>query len=125
MEAVKELVRLDDADSPATAMAKIVKALEDEQDAELVAQRVSEVIGLAKVALGGEEGLAAIRRLFETLAREQPIVVVFDDIHWGAPTFLDLDRASLRLDARRTDPVRFVLPGSTFSIFVPVGAGAS
>jgi tetratricopeptide (TPR) repeat protein len=90
MEAVKELVELDDADSPATARAKLGTALGDEQDAELVAQRVSEVIGLAEVALGGEEGFAAVRRLFETLARAEPIVVVFDDIHWGAPTFLDL-----------------------------------
>jgi tetratricopeptide (TPR) repeat protein len=90
MEAVKELVELDDADSPATARAKLVSALGDEQDAEVVAQRVAEVIGLAEVALGGEEGFAAVRRLLETLARAEPIVVVFDDIHWGEPTFLDL-----------------------------------
>ena len=85
MEAVKELVELDDADSPATARAKLGTALGDEQDAELVAQRVSEVIGLAEVALGGEEDSPRSRRLFETLARAEPIVVVFDDIHWGAP----------------------------------------
>ncbi len=32
----------------------------------------------------------AIRRLLEEVARERPLVVVFDDIHWGEPTFLDL-----------------------------------
>ena len=57
--------------------------LGDEQDAELVAQRVAEMIGLAEVALGAEEGFAAVQTLFETLARVEPIVVVFDDIHWG------------------------------------------
>ena len=31
-----------------------------------------------------------MRRLLEALAREQPLVVVFDDINWGEPTFLDL-----------------------------------
>jgi class 3 adenylate cyclase/tetratricopeptide (TPR) repeat protein len=31
-----------------------------------------------------------IRRLLEEVARERPLVVVFDDIHWGEPTFLDL-----------------------------------
>ena len=89
-EAVKELVQLDDADSPATALMKIVNALEHEPDAEVVAQRVAEVIGLAEVALGADEGFAAVRRLFETFARVEPIVVVFDDIHWGESTFFDL-----------------------------------
>ena len=30
------------------------------------------------------------RRTFERLAREQPLVVVFDDLQWAEPTFLDL-----------------------------------
>ena len=28
----------------------------------------------------------AVRRLFEKAAAERPLVVVFDDIHWGEPT---------------------------------------
>ena len=32
----------------------------------------------------------AIRRFFEAIARDHPLIVVFDDIHWGEPTFLDL-----------------------------------
>jgi predicted ATPase len=31
-----------------------------------------------------------VRRLFERLAREQPLVVLVDDVHWAEPTFLDL-----------------------------------
>jgi DNA-binding SARP family transcriptional activator len=30
------------------------------------------------------------RRFCEALARERPLVVVFDDVHWAEPTFLDL-----------------------------------
>ena len=30
------------------------------------------------------------RRIFERLARERPLVVVFDDLQWAEPTFLDL-----------------------------------
>ena len=30
------------------------------------------------------------RRLFEELAEKRPLVVVFEDIHWGEATFLDL-----------------------------------
>ena len=37
-----------------------------------------------------EEGFWAVRRFFEGLARTQPLVLVFDDIHWGEETFLDL-----------------------------------
>jgi class 3 adenylate cyclase len=32
----------------------------------------------------------AVRKLLEAAAREQPLVCVFDDIHWGEPAFLDL-----------------------------------
>jgi tetratricopeptide (TPR) repeat protein len=38
----------------------------------------------------GPETSWAFRRLFEALAREQPLVLVFEDIHWAAPTLLDL-----------------------------------
>jgi class 3 adenylate cyclase/tetratricopeptide (TPR) repeat protein len=32
----------------------------------------------------------AFRRFCETTAREEPLMLVFDDVHWGEPTFLDL-----------------------------------
>jgi tetratricopeptide (TPR) repeat protein len=31
-----------------------------------------------------------VRKLLEALARERPVVVVLDDLHWADPTFLDL-----------------------------------
>ena len=37
-----------------------------------------------------EEGFWGVRRLFETLARKRPLVVVLDDLHWAEPTLLDL-----------------------------------
>ena len=39
---------------------------------------------------GIQETLWAVRRLLERLAARGPVVVVFDDIHWAEPTFLDL-----------------------------------
>ena len=33
---------------------------------------------------------AAMRRLLEMLASERPLLVVFDDLHWADPAFLDL-----------------------------------
>ena len=41
-------------------------------------------------AIGAEEIAWATRKLFERLARERPLVVVLDDLHWAEPTFLDL-----------------------------------
>ena len=36
------------------------------------------------------EAAVASRKLLEAQATERPLLVVFDDIHWGEPTFLDL-----------------------------------
>ena len=42
-------------------------------------------------ASGSPEEIAwAFRKLLEARAVERPVVVVFDDLHWGEPTFLDL-----------------------------------
>ena len=44
------------------------------------------------------EVFAATRSLFEDLARERPLVAVFDDIHWAEETLLDLiEHLSVRL----------------------------
>jgi class 3 adenylate cyclase/tetratricopeptide (TPR) repeat protein len=53
-----------------------------------------------------EELFFATRRLFEAVAREQPLVVVFDDVHWAEPTLLDLlDHVS---ELSRDAPILFV-----------------
>jgi DNA-binding SARP family transcriptional activator/tetratricopeptide (TPR) repeat protein len=89
MEAIKGAVGLDDVDSPQQAQAKLEAAFGDEQGAQLAARRVAEVVGLTEATLSVEEGFMVVRTLFETVARSHPLVVVFDDIHWGEPTFLD------------------------------------
>ena len=90
LEAVKEVVGIDDANSPDQGRAKLASALAVEEDAERTAQRVAETIGLTEAATGIEEGFAAVRALFEALARQRPLVIVFDDVHWGESVFLDL-----------------------------------
>jgi DNA-binding SARP family transcriptional activator/tetratricopeptide (TPR) repeat protein len=90
LEAVKEAVGLSDTDSPDEARAKLIGALAGEAGAELIGQQVAGIIGLEEVGTGPEEGFAAVRALFEDLAHVQPLTVVFDDVHWGEKTFLDL-----------------------------------
>lgn len=64
--------------------------LEDEPQADLVARRVAEAIGTAAPSSSREEIFWAVARLFEALARRRPLVLVFEDIHWAEPSFLDL-----------------------------------
>jgi DNA-binding SARP family transcriptional activator/tetratricopeptide (TPR) repeat protein len=90
LEAIRELVDLDHADTAEQAPSRLAALLEGLDDAELVTQRVAAVAGLAEGAAGIEEGFDAVRAFFEGLAARQPLVVVFDDIHWGEETFLDL-----------------------------------
>ena len=38
---------------------------------------------------GATRSSPTVRRILEELARERPLIVVFDDLHWAEPTFLD------------------------------------
>jgi DNA-binding SARP family transcriptional activator len=90
MEAVKEAAVLDDTEPAEESRRKLAMVVEGEEEAELIGKRVAEVIGLTEATGGAEGSFWAVRRLFETLAQSRALVLVFDDIHWGEPTFLDL-----------------------------------
>ncbi|HET9674846.1 MAG TPA: BTAD domain-containing putative transcriptional regulator [Gaiellaceae bacterium] len=64
--------------------------LAGERDGELVAARIAAAAGEAASTGPVEETAWAARRLLETLARERPVVLVLEDLHWSAPAFLDL-----------------------------------
>lgn len=64
--------------------------LDDSDDAELVADVVSAVLGLAPGETGGEQVPWAFRRLLEQLARQRPVVLVIEDSHWAEEPLLDL-----------------------------------
>jgi predicted ATPase/class 3 adenylate cyclase len=55
-----------------------------------VIDRVAAAIGMSAESFPVAETFWAVRSLFETLGRDQPLVVVIDDIHWAESTFLDL-----------------------------------
>ena len=77
-------------DSPDAARRKISELLSTADDADLIGERLSALLGLGPAAPGIQETFWAVRQLFEHLGRRQPLVAVFDDIQWGEPTFLDL-----------------------------------
>jgi DNA-binding SARP family transcriptional activator len=90
LEAVRDAAELDDADSPEQCLAKLEAILDAEDDALRVVPRLAEVIGLREELSSAEDTFFAVRSFFESLARRRPLVVVFDDIHWGEMTYLDL-----------------------------------
>jgi class 3 adenylate cyclase/tetratricopeptide (TPR) repeat protein len=69
---------------------RLVQFLEGEPEARTIVNTVLNAIGQAEGGTSPEEIPWAVRKLFEALAREQPLVVVFDDLQWAEPTFLDL-----------------------------------
>jgi class 3 adenylate cyclase/tetratricopeptide (TPR) repeat protein len=66
----------------------VAEAMADDPDAALVIERVR-VLG-GRGTAPPEELFWAVRRLFEALARERPLLVVLEDVHWAEPTLLDL-----------------------------------
>jgi predicted ATPase len=88
VEAIMDLIGPNSA--PEVSPSDIAALIDGADDAALVAQRLSEAIGLAETTVGIEEGFQAVRAFLEALAARMPLVVVFDDVHWGEPTFHDL-----------------------------------
>jgi predicted ATPase/class 3 adenylate cyclase len=85
-EAVRQAARIVERDSASEARRKLC-ALVDDGD---VVARVQSAIGLSEEPFPVQDLSWASRRLFETLAAERPLVVVFDDVHWAESTFLEL-----------------------------------
>jgi DNA-binding SARP family transcriptional activator len=82
-----EVVREAAGDSSPEA---ITALLREELEADLVADLIAAAIGVTEAAGTTEETFWAARKFFENLARTRPLVIVFDDIQWAEPTFLDL-----------------------------------
>jgi DNA-binding SARP family transcriptional activator len=82
-----EIVRQAAADP---SVAGIAELLSGEEDAGPVAQRVAELVGFVDGLAAPGEAFWAVRRLLEAVARDRPLVVALDDVHWAEPTLLDL-----------------------------------
>ena len=92
---VRQAFGIFDSDPPAVARDKL-----DEGVARLVpvaesadtARYIGLLLGLGTGIPGVNQRLVflAMRRMIECLGKEQPTLVVFEDIHWAAPSELDL-----------------------------------
>jgi class 3 adenylate cyclase/tetratricopeptide (TPR) repeat protein len=82
-----EIVREVAGEEPRDAIAEL---LAGERHAGLIADRVTQAVGLSEGAAAGRDLTWAIRRFFEALARERPLVLVLEDMHWAEEPLLDL-----------------------------------
>jgi tetratricopeptide (TPR) repeat protein len=89
-EVVKAAAGIGQLDSPEAARSKVDELVADVEDGAHIADLVAGAIGLGGAAGDIRETFWALRRLLEVLARDDPLVVVVEDIHWAEPTFLDL-----------------------------------
>ena len=86
-EVVKEAAGLEDFDPPEEIERKICAVLGTDGPA---CSTLAQLFAAAEHDSSVEETFWAIRSFLEAVAQTAPLAVVFDDIHWGEPTFLDL-----------------------------------
>ena len=86
-EVVKEAAGLEDFDEPDEIERKICAVLGTDGPA---CSTLAQLFAAAERDSSVEETFWAVRSFLEAVAERAPLALVFDDIHWGEPTFLDL-----------------------------------
>ncbi|HET8525498.1 MAG TPA: adenylate/guanylate cyclase domain-containing protein [Actinomycetota bacterium] len=87
-EMVIQAAGISEDDTPGRARAELSALLEWAPDGETVAAHLAGMLGLD--GSGRVEAPWAVRRFLETLGGRRPVVAVFDDVHWGEPSLLEV-----------------------------------
>ena len=88
-EIVRQAAGIAETEDADTSRARLADLLADAEDGERVARLVGGLFGWADPT-AADDAQWGVRKLFEHLAKERPLVVLFDDIHWAEPLLLDL-----------------------------------
>ena len=72
------------------SVVEIVKQLPEAEPDPVAAETIRALLGEQQLVTSSEEIAWAFRKQLEVVASERPLVCVFDDLHWGEETFLDL-----------------------------------
>ena len=98
-EAVSQAGGIREDDPPEEAQRRIEELLAGDADSADAAELLAVAAGLSNARASPEEIAWATRRLLGTLARDQPIVLLLDDLQWAEPTFLSLVDTLPAMDA--------------------------
>lgn len=82
----REAAGIEQDESPEAARARLEALTGDVE----VARRVASALDWSREELPIAELFWGIREMLEGLARARPLVLVIDDVHWAAPTLLEL-----------------------------------
>src|SRR6266571_8631672 len=88
VEIVRDAAAIRDDDTPDEARAKLLHVAGP--GGEDAVARVASAVGLGETDYPLDEVFWGTRKLLEVQAARQPLVVVFEDIHWAESAFLDL-----------------------------------
>jgi class 3 adenylate cyclase len=83
---VREACTIDTDDEPDTVVEKLDRISHEPE----VSRRVASALGWSDEELPMAELFWGIRELLERLADHRPLIVVIDDVHWAAPSLLEL-----------------------------------
>jgi class 3 adenylate cyclase/tetratricopeptide (TPR) repeat protein len=72
------------------AVARLIDDGSTDEESKLIAARLSRAAGFARGTVSVEEAQWAVRRLMERVARDGPLVIAFEDIHWAEQSLLEL-----------------------------------
>jgi class 3 adenylate cyclase/tetratricopeptide (TPR) repeat protein len=89
-EVVRELTGIRDDDSAEQVRTRLNTFCARLSDGDAVADQVSTLLGAGGGATTAEELSWALRRFLAAAARDTPLVVVVDDIHWAESALLEL-----------------------------------
>ncbi|MGA9162057.1 MAG: adenylate/guanylate cyclase domain-containing protein [Actinomycetota bacterium] len=89
-EAVRTALGVQAFDAPEDVVARLVEVVADDEHAAAITSRLTEILGVAESVGAAEETPWAIRRFLELLARDGPLVALWEDIHWAEPAFLEV-----------------------------------
>ena len=89
-EVIRQAAEINDSDAVEVVRGKVGALLADNPRSSVIADQVAGLIGVSDGPSTSEEAFWAVRNVFEAIARRQSLVVVFDDMQWAEPPFLDL-----------------------------------
>jgi class 3 adenylate cyclase/tetratricopeptide (TPR) repeat protein len=89
VEIVQAAAGVERGDDLETGRAKLGALAEGIEDRDRVLALVAGLLSWAE-PVAAEDAQWGVRKLFEHLARDGPVVLLFDDIHWAEPALLDL-----------------------------------